>query len=290
MTRIIKNLNVIALTCRSAHTRLDGQPPPSHQPTTSKRSTIALFGLIVLGLSSCFIQSKSVGGEEPGTQRIDGKAGTDTEFDALPSALPDEESDNLPLPDDGQSEAQEEGWRERSFAGHSQYTITRSGDSELIRAETNGQASVLYRQTHIDLKKTPIISWRWKVSDIYQNINEREQSGDDYPARLYVVVQTGLLPWETLAINYVWSSTGRKGDSWDNAFTNKAKMVALRAGSEQVGVWLQEQRNVVEDFDTYFNLKIDQLDGYAIMIDGDNSGQSGLSWFSDIGFFSAKTQ
>lgn len=33
------------------------------------------------------------------------------------------------------------------------------------------------------------LSWRWKVSNIYEAGNAREKSGDDYPARIYVAFE-----------------------------------------------------------------------------------------------------
>jgi len=235
-------------------------------------AAITLLLTVGLGLhSACTYQTR-----EP----------SDTPRDTLNGELGDELIDELDdsLLEVEQAEQRPHEWQERSFKGNSVYTITEQNNVELIRAETDGQASVLYRQAKVDLSETPVITWRWKVSRIYSGIDEKQRSGDDYPARLYVVIQTGLLPWETLAINYVWSSTGTLNDTWDNAFTDKAKMLALQAGDKLTGQWVQQRRNVVDDFKALFERDIDQLDGYAIMIDGDNSGQTGLSWFSDIRF------
>lgn len=175
-------------------------------------------------------------------------------------------------------------WKERSFLGNTRYTFETINGSEVIKGVTEGEASLLYRQQSIDLLSTPWMSWRWKIQNTYDGIKERTRDGDDFPARVYVVVQTGSLPWETVAINYVWSSNARIGDTWNNPFTDKAKMVVLRSGNQQAETWLDEKRNIAKDFKTYFNLDIRKLSGYAIMVDGDNSGNHGTAWFSDIRF------
>ena len=41
---------------------------------------------------------------------------------------------------------------------------------------------------------------------------------------------------------------------------------------------------MIEDFEKYFGLDVSSIDGYAIMIDGDNTGQSNIGWFDDIAF------
>lgn len=176
-------------------------------------------------------------------------------------------------------------WDERSFVGHTRYTFIQENGIETIKGETAGTASVLYRREKVNLTETPVLRWRWKINNTYgSEINEQSRDGDDYPARLYVVVKTGLFPWQTLAVNYVWSSSGQVGDTWPSAYTEKSQMVAVQAGERNVGRWLSEERNVVADFKRLFDVDVSTLDGYAIMVDGDNTGRSATAWFSQIRF------
>ena len=177
-------------------------------------------------------------------------------------------------------------WKQRSFLGNTHYSIETINDSEVIKGSTEGQASLLYRQQQINLKETPWLSWRWRISNTYGDILERTREGDDFPARVYVSVQTGLLPWESITINYIWSSSAAIGETWDNPFTDSAKMVVLHSGDSDAGSWQFEQRNLVADFRDYFSADVEQLSGYAVMIDGDNSGHHGTAWFTDIKFSS----
>ncbi|MCR8923650.1 DUF3047 domain-containing protein [Dasania sp. GY-MA-18] len=176
------------------------------------------------------------------------------------------------------------GWQQRSFVGHTQYRLEQQQGREVILAHSQGTASMLYKEQSIDLRSTPVVRWRWKVAAVYGRFNEREKSGDDYPARFYVVCKTGPLPWQTLALNYVWSSNGLVGERWPNAYTSKAMMIVLRAGAAQVGQWQWEQRNLRADFKQAFGVDVNHLDGYAIMVDGDNTGSTGTAWFGDISF------
>ena len=115
------------------------------------------------------------------------------------------------------------GWKERSFAGNTDYELVEEQGIRVLKAHTDGKASILYTEQNVNLKNTPVIEWSWKVDRTYEGINERSRQGDDFPARLYVVAKTGFLPWETLAINYVWSADAPLGDSWANPFTSKAR-------------------------------------------------------------------
>ena len=177
-----------------------------------------------------------------------------------------------------------DGWAERSFKGNTDYELVEDEGIPVLRGHTRGQASVLYREEDIDLTKTPVINWSWKIDHIYNEIDEHVEAGDDFPARLYVVVKTGFLPWETLAINYVWSSTTPVGVSWYNPFTDKAIMVAVQSGDANAGKWSVHSRNVIEDFKMLFDLDATEINGYAVMVDGDNSNQDGTAWFGEISF------
>ena len=176
------------------------------------------------------------------------------------------------------------GWKTRSLEGNSEYDLVADQGVQVLQGRTEKQASIFYKEEKIFLEKTPVINWSWKVQDIYRNIDEKTRAGDDYPARLYVAVKTGLLPWETLAINYVWSSEHEVGDAWPNPFTEKAHMVSVHSGESDIGKWVSHSRNVHEDFQKYFNVNVKNLSGYAVMIDGDNAEVDGTAWFGGISF------
>ena len=63
-------------------------------------------------------------------------------------------------------------------------------------------------------------------------------------------------------------------------------MVAVRSGDQYLGDWLTEKRNVKEDFKMLFGDDVDKIDAVAVMVDGDNTGQSTTSNFGDIFFTS----
>ncbi len=194
------------------------------------------------------------------------------------------------------SEGNLAGWEEKSFEGNSQYGFVDAKNAginsndlkngqQILRASTQGQASGLFKEVNIDLTKTPYLNWSWQVQNLFKNNNERSKEGDDYPARIYVVVSGGVFFWNTKAINYVWSSNQPVGSEWPNAYTGNAKMLAVRSGEKQLGQWITERRNVREDLKIFFGKDIKKIDAIAVMVDGDNTGQSATAYFGNI-FFS----
>ncbi len=203
------------------------------------------------------------------------------------------------------SEGDRSGWEEKSFEGNSQYTFVdkktvgaenadASKDAlpgeqakQVLRASTRGQASGLFKEVAIDLTKTPYLHWSWRVQNLLEGNDERSKEGDDYPARIYVVVSGGVFFWNTKAINYVWSSNQPIGSEWPNAYTGNARMIAVRSGKKQLGQWVNERRNIREDLQKLFGEDITKVDAVAVMVDGDNTGQAATAYFGDI-FFSGE--
>lgn len=174
-------------------------------------------------------------------------------------------------------------WDSRDFAGPTQYRLDQTGTAPLLRAQCIDGASALYLEQVVDLQQTPILKWSWTVENTFKNLDETSKSGDDYPVRLYVVKDGGLLPWRTKALNYVWSSAQPVGADWPNAYTANAHMLALRSGTPtKPGELVEEQRNVREDFMTYHGMDPGSIDGIAIMTDCDNSQQPVTGWYGSI--------
>ena len=171
---------------------------------------------------------------------------------------------------------------EKSFSGHTQYQLVEVDGGTVLRAKTANSASALFRQFDIDLDKTPYLNWRWRVDNIFPISNQQSKQGDDYPARVYVVVKEGLFPWQTKALNYVWSNQPAEQRFWPNPFTGKAVMIPQRSAADPTGVWFSERVNIVEDFYRVFGRRIDKAHGVAIMSDSDNAGGAAVAYYGNI--------
>ena len=177
-----------------------------------------------------------------------------------------------------------EHWESKSFQDHTRYTTVSMDGRNAIEAHSENAASGLVRKIKVDLSKTPYLHWYWRVDNVLQRVDEKTRGGDDYPARVYVIVSGGWFFWRTRALNYVWSSNQTLDSTWPNAFSHNAVMVAVRSGADQTGQWLHEARNVLEDFPRYMQKSLTHIDAVAIMTDTDNSGQSATAYYGEIYF------
>lgn len=176
-------------------------------------------------------------------------------------------------------------WETKSFEGTTQYQLMGKGPQRVLKAHCDGSASAIALRQPVDLTKTPILHWEWRVDHVYKGLDGTKKAGDDYAARLYVIHDGGWLAWRTRAINYVWANTQPVGTHWPNAFTDKAMMVATQSGTpNETGNWVAESRNVRADFRRFYDMNLKTLDGIAIMTDCDNSERSGTAYYRNIYF------
>ncbi len=179
-------------------------------------------------------------------------------------------------------------WSNKTFSGKTHYQIVQLEKSYILKAESHAGASGLFKELRVDLKKTPFLNWRWRIDQRLEGLNEQSKSGDDYSARVYVVISGGWAFWKTKAINYVWAGNSPKGSVWPNAFAGKnAMMIALRSGNDKAHTWYQEKRNILQDLKDQFGADILYIDAVALMTDTDNAKGDAIAYYGDI-YFSEK--
>ena len=175
-------------------------------------------------------------------------------------------------------------WEQKSFEGETDYQLVVVDGKTVIKATSNAAASGYFKEISVDLTKTPYLNWSWKIQKPLDPINEKEKSGDDFVARVYVVVKTGPFFFNLQALNYVWSSNQPIEEYWPNPFTSKAMMMVLQSGKEKSGAWVYEKRNIATDFKKVFGEEITQTDAIAIMTDTDNTGENATAFYGDLYF------
>ncbi|MCB1678996.1 MAG: DUF3047 domain-containing protein [Halioglobus sp.] len=176
------------------------------------------------------------------------------------------------------------GWEEKHFAGETRYQLRDNSGRHALCAHSEAAASGLFKKIDVDLERTPYLHWSWKVDTLVDGGDERRKQGDDYPARIYVVFSGGLFFWRTRAVNYVWSRSEPPGSAWPNAFTANAQMIAVRSGTEELGQWLSERRDVKADYRRLFGSEAGTIAAVALMTDSDNTKSTAAACYGDIWF------
>jgi hypothetical protein len=199
-----------------------------------------------------------------------------------------------------------DGWKPLTFKKiekHTIYTLTKDDDTVVIKAVAEASASGLTREIKINPKEYPFVQWRWKVMNILQKGDVHHKGGDDYPARIYITFEYdpsklgffekarygmvrllyGQYP-PLAAINYIWESKAPIGTMVPNPYTDRVMMFVVESSSAKLNQWVNEERNIYEDYKKAFNEDPPMISGVAIMTDTDNTGEFATAYYGDIIF------
>ena len=179
------------------------------------------------------------------------------------------------------------GWDVKSFKGMTEYSLVQESGKTVVKAHSVGAASGLFKKVKLDPARFRHLRWSWKIAATITNGNEKTKGGDDYAARVYVVFP-GRFFWQTKAINYIWANRLPKGAHIPNAFTANAMMLAVESGSENRGIGVMEERDVLADYRRLFAEEPREIGAIAIMTDTDNTGNEATAWYGDISISSMR--
>jgi len=184
---------------------------------------------------------------------------------------------------------------------HSIYTIENDGEKHFLKAESNASASAIVYKDVIDVYDYPKVKWRWKVMNVYTKGDVRTKEGDDYPIRVYIMFEYdpdkagaldrikysfakaryGEYPPHS-SLSYIWSSKNDPETFVISPYTDKAMMVLLEKGPAKVGAWVDEEIDILADYQKAFKTKPPARARIAIMNDSDNTGESSVSYMAYI--------
>jgi len=196
------------------------------------------------------------------------------------------------------------GWSTISFrnaARRTQYSLVDEEDHAVVHAHAEASASGLSYALRVDAKAFPILRWRWKIAHVLERGDIARKQGDDYPARVYVTFELDRnraslsermrhqaarilfgddLPGSGLC--YVWDNRAAVGAIVPNAYTANVRMIVVESGMQNAHRWIEERRNLVDDYRSAFGVDPPLISGVAIMTDTDDTGEIADAWYGDV--------
>jgi hypothetical protein len=183
-----------------------------------------------------------------------------------------------PVPSPGAPE-----WTDQTFPRIARHTLYQVVETT---AEVGARSAVAYHASSqcaasgkivpmagVDLIRTPILSWSWKIVRGLDIVDEQTRRGDDFAARVYVLfgfdAESASIRERLIhrissrlfrraipgsALNYVFASRLAAGTTWPNPSESDTHMVALRTGSvtsaapaDSTASWHHESVDVLAD-------------------------------------------
>ncbi|MFH7320199.1 DUF3047 domain-containing protein [Desulfurivibrio sp. D14AmB] len=198
-----------------------------------------------------------------------------------------------------------EDWRPLTFPKiprHSDYRIVELEEGRrVLRVEADKSASGLVHRQKFDPMVHNVLRWRWRVENVYRQGDATRKDGDDYPLRVYVLfaydpqrASLGMRATYRIArllygeypphasLNYIWANREQERRILANPYTDRAVMVIVRWGENELGRWLTEEVDILADYRAAFGEDPPREARLAIMGDADNTGESAVAYLEFI--------
>lgn len=133
------------------------------------------------------------------------------------------------------------------------YQVMREGGRTFLRYE-GARAKHLMLQIKddesIDMGRTPVLSWEWRVHTLPDGGNEFNDRRNDSAASIYVVWGFNALRVPRV-VRYTWSSTQDVGRTGSRNM-NMQHVVVVASGEKNLGRWLTFERDIAADYQRFF--------------------------------------
>ena len=181
-----------------------------------------------------------------------------------------------------------DGWTSGQSWGFPKYdfTIMENSSHRVLHLRSEGDSSMMSKDMKgkIDLKKTPILEWRWKVVTLPAGGDSRSKHTDDQAAQLYVVWPRFPQEFRSRIIGYIWDTRAPAGLVVKSEKTSTVTYIVVRSGPAELGKWLTERRNLAADYRKIYREAPDNPGAISIAIDSDDTNSSSESFFGAIAF------
>lgn len=150
-----------------------------------------------------------------------------------------------------------------------------------IVIESNKASGLLICYPDVDVKKTPIMRWRWRLRQALDVDNKEEQ--DEQAVVLYVGDGNS---FRQRTVAYRWEGCpeiGSRSDKIYSAGAVKMGAICMRNKHTPVDKWVTEERNVRQDFKSFFGDEMEKC-GIAIGANSQYSKQLSVAEIDYIEF------
>ena len=219
-------------------------------------------------------------------------------------------SQRLEIPDIGRFSASQPGeplpagwkvWSLTRFKRATEYHLVGEGGRTVVAARAEGSASGLVYPIDVDPHAVPVLRWRWMVPALIPGADNTQGATEDSPARVVVafagdrkklpladrlfftqfkLFTKSELPYATLM--YIWESRMSEGTILANPHTSRIRMLVAESGQARLGQWVEEEHNLVEDYQRAFGEEPGRITAIGILTDADNTGEAATAYYGDI--------
>jgi len=179
------------------------------------------------------------------------------------------------------------GWREqRKDPPERDMTVVAEGDRNVLHlVSTNNSWSITKdMKSGVDVNQTPILEWSWKVIALPNRADSRQDATSDYAAGLCVGWLRFPQAVRSRIICYLWDTVAPVGTIVTSKLNSTITFIVVRSGTADLGKWVNEGRDIQEDFRRVYGVSPDAVGLIAITISSELTRSTAEAWWGAIAF------
>jgi DUF3047 family protein len=180
------------------------------------------------------------------------------------------------------------GWTGEAFGGRASFDfmIEQDAGKRFLHLASHNEHSTIAKDItgKVNLQETPILEWIWKATVLPTGGDIRRRETTDMAAQIYVVWPRFPRLLRSRIIGYVWDTTAPVATIAKSQKTSTVTFVVMRSGPEELGKWIMERRNVVEDYAKIFGEAPDDPGVITISIDSNDTRSAAEFSLGSIAF------
>jgi hypothetical protein len=176
-----------------------------------------------------------------------------------------------------------EGWKAQTW-GRPAYdlTVVEHNPEKVLHLRSQRDSSTITRAVKVDVRRTPILEWRWKAVRLPAGGDARHFGADDQAVQLYLIWQrTHPAP---RILGYIWDTSAPAGSVIESQKSALVTYIVVRSGTGDVGRWVHETRDVYADYRRIYEEEPDELEAVSIAIDSDDTRSEAEAYVGAIRF------
>ena len=180
-----------------------------------------------------------------------------------------------------------EGWKGGDWGSPKyDFTIVEAGGHRVLHLKSEGDSSTIGRDIKgkVNLKETPILEWRWRITKLPRGADARKSATDDEAGQVYVTWPRFPEAVRSRIIGYIWDTAAPVGSVFKSEKTSTVTYVVVQSGSAKLGQWITEHRNVAEDFKKIYGAEPESPGAVSISIDSDDTKSSAEAFVGSVLF------
>ena len=153
-------------------------------------------------------------------------------------------------------------------------------DGPCVHMKSVKASFALERGVNVNPAETPMLSWRWKVSQLPAGADFRRPATDDQAAQVLVAFA------DRRVLTYIWDSTAPKGLVQSSSSIPLVHIFAVvcQSGAQEANRWIEERHNVAADYERAFGKSAPHVKGLRLQINSQHTGAVAESYFGDVAF------